>query len=193
LGASRKKILALFGLVALIVLAGLVALIASSTPPAVTPASTAVTSISSSSGAILASAVSSDPSGFTQESSMPDAHVGGALSGSWAELGQPDGTVANLTVVVYASTNASQAYIGRLVASVKGLPGYTDVSYDLVTFQRYGTCYAYGEDVDSIGVVNGVCTVGNVFLQVHLVSGDSLSTLETYMTSLMGALYQSAL
>ena len=187
---SRKRNIALLAVIAIIFLAALVALTVTNAPPAAR--STTTTSISSSSDAILASAVQSDPSGFTLESSMPEAHVSGALSGSWAEIGQSDGSVANLTVAVYPSTNASQAYFGRLVTSVKGLPGYTDVTAYLVTFQQYGTCYGYGEDVDSIGVVNGVCTVGNVFLQVHLVSGVAFSTSETYLTSLMGALYQNS-
>jgi hypothetical protein len=175
--------------VVLLVFAGFVAFVVVSTPPVTTP--TTNTSISAGPDIIISSVVQTNPSGFVLESSKPELQVGGTQAG-WAVLGQPDGTVANLTVVVYDSDNASQAYLGRLVANVKGLTGYTDVTSDLATFQQYGRCYGYGEDVDGIGVANGVCTKGNVFLQVHLVSAVPFSTLETYLTSLMGALYQNA-
>lgn len=194
--SAMKRNLVLVVVIAILAVAGFVSFTVINTPTVqkpsiVTSSSSSSTSISSSSDAILAPAAQSDPSGFTPESSIPDAHVGGALSASWAELGQSDGSVANLTVVVYPSANASQAYFGRLVANVRGLPGYTDVTQYLASYQRYGECYGYGEDVDSIGVVNGFCTEGNVFLQVHLVSGVAFSTLEAYLTSLMGALYST--
>jgi hypothetical protein len=104
---------------------------------------------------------------------------------------QADGSSANITALVFASPNDSLAYFTRLVSSLRGLPGYTDVSSALSTYQQYGGCYGYGEDVDGIAVVNGVCTKGNVFLQAHLVSSKSFGDLESDLTSLMGALYGS--
>jgi hypothetical protein len=92
---------------------------------------------------------------------------------------------------MYPSANASQAYFDRLVSGASGLPGYTDITSVLTSFEHYGKCYGYGEDVDNIAVANGVCTVGNVFLQIHLVSSISFLALEGDLTSLMGALYQS--
>jgi hypothetical protein len=174
--------------VAILALAGVVALVPTTTAP---PGATTTGSISVSSGAdtIVASAVQTSPAGFTLESSKQPS----SASSDWAVLQQEsDGSEANITVVVYPSTNASQAYYDGLVAGLKGLVGYTDVTSSLTSYQQYGACYGYGEDVDNIAVVNGVCTKGNVFLQVHLVSSIAFSSLESDLTSIMGALYQSA-
>lgn len=170
------------------VIAGVVALVVTSKPAATTTTTTMSTSISTGADAILASAVQTNPSGFVLESSKPTA----SSSSDWATLQSHDGSGANVTVLVYSSTNASQAYFDKLVAGVRGLIGYTNITSDLASFQQYGKCYGYGEDVEGIAVANGVCTKGNVFLQVHLSSSISLPALEEDLTSLMGALYQSA-
>jgi len=140
-----------------------------------------------SAGGIVTAAAGQSPSGYTLESSEASAQS----SGDWAVLGQADGSTANITALVFASPNDSRAYFGRLVSSLKGLPGYADATSALSAYNKYGGCYGYGEDVDGIAVVNGVCTKGNVFLQVHLVSTKSLEELEADMTSLMGALCDS--
>ena len=175
--------------VAILIIAGLAALAATTAPSSST--STTSTYISTGADAIVASAAQTSPSGFTLESSKAAAS-GSTRSGDWALLGNSDGSVANVTAVVYPTVNASQAHFDSFVAGVKGLPGYTDISSDVASFQQYGKCYGYGEDVDGIAVANGVCTKGNVFLQVHLVSGIAFSDLEGDLTSIMGALYQSA-
>lgn len=136
---------------------------------------------------VVSAVASQGTSGYSLES----AKANGSASADWAVLGSADGSVANLTALVFASSNDSQAYFARLVSSLEGLPGYTEVSSALSAYQQYGRCYGYGEDVDGIAVVNGVCTEGNVFLQVHLVSNKSFGDLEADMTSLMGALYGS--
>ena len=102
-----------------------------------------------------------------------------------------DGSFANMTVRVFSSTNASQAYYGTFVASVKGLPGYTDISSELNSFQQYGRCYAYEEGVENFTVVNGICSKGNVILKIHLASTVSLQQLEADMVTLMRSLYDS--
>jgi len=184
-GLGRRTI---FSLVAgLLIIAVIVGLIVTASPSATT--TTAVSSIYVSSGAdiILTTAVRSNPAGFSLEYSKSAA----STSSDWAILQQSDGSEANVTVISYSSSNASQDYFDRLVSGVSGLSGYSEITSDLSSFQQYGKCYGYGEDVDSIAVANGVCTVGNVFLQVHLVSGISFSDLEGDLTSLMGALYQS--
>ena len=148
------------------------------------------TSYSVGPNAVLTSAVQHNKAGYVLESygsTMTD----GAQGGDWAVLGNTDGSEANMTVIVFSSVDAAQAYYGTYVAGVKGLPGYTDVSSDLNSFQQYGKCYAYGEDVDSIAVVNGICSKGNVILQTHLVSGVSFEQLGADMVSLMGSLYNS--
>jgi hypothetical protein len=174
--------------VAVLVIAGVVVFVSMTAPPSGTTTMSTSTSISSGADAIVASAAQSNPAGFVLESSKQPA----SRSSDWAILQQSDGSEANVTVMIYSSTNASQAYFDRLVAGVKGLPGYTDVTSDLASFQQYGKCYGYGEDIDNIAVINGVCTKGNAFLQVHLVSGIAFSDLEADLTSIMGALYQSA-
>jgi len=172
--------------VAVLIIAGVVALVATSRPSATTTATS--TSISAGADAVLASAVQTNPSGFVHESSKPTA----SGSSDWALLQSADGSGANVTVLVYPSTNASRAYFDRFVTGVRGLTGYTNITSDLVSFRLYGKCYGYGEDVEGIAVANGVCTKGNAFLQVHLVSSISFSALEGDLTSIMGALYQSA-
>jgi hypothetical protein len=177
--------------VAVLIIMGIVALVVTGAPSiTTTTASTSAKSTFISLGAdvVLASAVQTNASGFTLEYSKSAA----SASSDWAILQQSDGSSANVTVVLYPSINASDVYFNRLVSSVRGLPGYTDITSGLTSFEPYGMCYGYGEDVDSIAVANGVCTVGNVFLQIHLVSGISLVVLEGDLTSLMGALYQSA-
>lgn len=142
--------------------------------------------------AIVFAAVQQNPSGYSLESSKgnPTSNAG-TRSGDWAVLGEADGSVANLTVVVFSSTNASQSYFSRVIAELKGLPGYTDITSAISTYEQYGKCYGYGEDADGIAVINGVCVKGNVLLQVHLVSSKAFGDLEADLTSLMGTLYQS--
>jgi hypothetical protein len=171
---------------AVLVIAGVVAFISMTAPPSGTTATS--TSISSGADDIVASAAQSNPAGFVLESSKQST----SRSSDWAILQQSDGSEANVTVIIYSSTNASQGYFDRLVIEVKGLPGYTDITSDLASFQQYGKCYGYGEDIDNMAVINGVCTKGNALLQVHLVSGIAFSDLEADLTSIMGALYQSA-
>ncbi len=184
---DRRLILGI--VVVVLVLVGIAALVAANEPVAVnTSTTTARISIYSPADVIVASAVQTSPAGFVNETSKQ----GLSSSSDWAVLQAPDGSEANLTATVYSSANVSQSYFDRLVAGVKGLPGYSDISSNLASFEQYGTCYGYGEDVDGIAVVNGVCTKGNAFLQVHLVSSVSLSDLEADLTVLMSALYQSA-
>jgi hypothetical protein len=190
-GAARVKIDRRIWLgiavVVVLVVAVAAALVSTTTPPQGT--TTGSISVYSGANTIIASALQTDPAGFTLESSRQEP----SSTSDWAFLQQKsDGSEANVTVTVYPSTNASQAYFDRLVAGLRGLPGYTDVTPALATFQQYGACYGYGEDVDGIAVINGVCTKGNVFLQVHLVSSIAFSDLEGDLTSIMGALYQSA-
>jgi hypothetical protein len=191
-GATRARIgkQVWLGIAVIVLIAvGVVALIPTSNPSNSPQSTTRSTTVSSGADTILAIAVQSGAAGFTLESSKQPP----SASDDWATLQQvSDGSEANVTVRLYPSTNASQSYFDRFVAGQKGLSGYTDVSSALTSFQQYGACYAVGEDVDSIAVINGVCTKGNVFLQVHLVSGIAFSDLEGDLTSIMGALYQSA-
>ena len=187
-GTKRTRLLLLGLVLAVLAIAGVVWFTASTAAPTGAMTSEGTTSISKAAGAIIASAAQSDPAGFVIQGSGQTAQGGS----DWATLQHADGSEANVTVIIYPSTDASQSYYQKFVAGVSGLPGYTDVTSDLSSFQQYGRCYGYGEDVDGIAVVNGVCTKGNAFLQVHLVSGISFSDLEGDLTALMGALYQGA-
>lgn len=188
--SGRRGTVALLAVVVIIVLAGatVYGFVASSSPVTVSTTSTYYTI---GPDVIVSGAVQQNPSGYSLESRGNPASNGGTRSGDWAVLGNADGSLANLTVIVFSSTNASQSYFSRVVAELKGLPGYTDITSALSAYQQYGRCYGYGEDVDNIAVINGVCTKGNVLLQVHLVSSKAFGDLEADLTSLMGTLYQS--
>jgi hypothetical protein len=183
---DRRVVLGI--VVAILVIAAVVWFVAMSAPSTGRTASASNTSISSGADAIVASAAQSNPAGFVLQSSRQPS----SRTSDWAVLEHPDGSEANVTVVVYSSAGASQRYFDSFVAGVRSLPGYTNVTSDLASFQQYGKCYGYGEDVDTIAVINGVCTKGNVFLQVHLVSSVQFSDLEGDLTGIMGALYQNA-
>ena len=182
-GRGRLAVLAVVVIVAVLAVAAYSTL---NNGPSATPTN-ARTQFSIGADAVVSTAAGQEPAGYTLESSKGNPQA----SADWAVLGQADGSLANITALVFTSANDSQAYYGRLVPGLKGLPGYTDASSALSSYQQYGSCYGYGEDVDSIAVVNGVCTKGNVFLQVHLVSSKPFDQLEGDMTSMMGALYTS--
>ena len=177
---------------ALLIIAAVVALVVTSKPSAATTTTATSTSITAGANATIASAVQTNPSGFALESSRPAGPGNSTQSSDWAILQQSDGSGANVTVIVFPSTNASQAYFDGLVAGVTGLPGYSDITSNLASFQQYGKCHGYGEDLEGIAIADGICTKGNVFLSVHLASSISFSDLEGDLTSLMGALYQGA-
>jgi len=140
---------------------------------------------------VVSGAVQQHPAGYVLQSSKKFGNRESTQLEDWAELGDSSGSLANLTVTVFRSTNASQTFYQDLVTSVRELPGYQDVSSSMASYQQYGGCYAYGEDVDSIAVINGICLKGNVILTVHLVSGVDFTTLESDATSLMGSLYNA--
>jgi len=114
----------------------------------------------------------------------------GEESGAYAVLSQSQ-SLANITALVFDTTNSSQSYYDLFVSNVQGLAGFTDISSVLSGYQQYGSCYAYGEDVDGIAVANGVCRDGNVFLEAHLSSTEAITQAESDLSSLMGAMYQS--
>jgi hypothetical protein len=188
-GALRERRKALLAAVVLvIILAAAAASLRSQQGAPTTATSTGTTTISGGAYAIVTSAAQSEPAGFVLESSQQT----GSGASAWATMQQADGSGANVTVIIYPSAAAASAYYGRVVAGVEGLPGYTAISSALSSFQGYGACYGYGEQADNISVANGVCTKGNAFLQVHLESGIAFSSLEADLTTVMGALYESA-
>jgi hypothetical protein len=148
---------------------------------------------SASPSAIISAAVNQNQAGYVLESEKAGVVDGGVEGGDWALLGNSqDGSSANLTVLEFSSTNASQEYYRDYVTSVEGLSNYTDSSSALSSFQQYGGCYAYGEDVEGIAVLNGICADGNLALRIHMASAASYQQLEGEMASLMASLYDAA-
>jgi len=188
-GIDRRVVVVII-VVAVLITSGVVVLVVTNTPTSLT--TEANTSISVGANSIIASAVQTNSAGFRLEFSKPTSPGSNVQMSDWAILDQSDGSSANVTVTEYSSAVTSQAYFNKFTASVKGLPGYVDISSDLTSFQQYGKCYGYGEDLEGIAVVNGVCTKGNVFIQVHLNSSITFPDLEEDLTSIMGALYQGA-
>jgi hypothetical protein len=183
---SRRRGLAIVAVLLLLIVAGAAAY-AYSNESAAGTTSTTITRFSIGADSVISASASQDSSGYALESTKANA----SASADWAVLGASDGSVANVTALAFASSNDSEAYFSRLVSNLKGLPGYIDVSSALSSYRQFGGCYAYGEDVDGIAVANGICTKGNVFLQVHLVSSKPFSDLESDMSSLMGVLFDN--
>jgi sialic acid synthase SpsE len=100
-------------------------------------------------------------------------------------------SAANLTVVVFNQVSSAQSYFARFRSNVQGLPGYSNLSSVVNGYQQYGACYGYGEDVDGIAVVVGICTKGNVFLEVHITSSNDFSSTQGDLANLMGAAYSN--
>jgi len=189
---KRKRVISITVVVAVVLVVGISAIAVMSSGKRPTAPVTS-TYISIGADQVVATATQANPAGFVLEFSEQTGAGNNLQLSDWAVLQQADGSEANVTALVFQTSNASQIYFERLVAGVKSLPGYTDISSDLTSFQQYGKCYGYGEAVEGVSVVNGVCTKGNVFLQVHLNSGTSFSNLEADLESIMSALYQGAI
>jgi len=179
--------------VVLVAILAIYALESNTAPRGPTYTQTTSTVYEVAASSVIQSAVQQNPSGYATTST-------GALKSTYpGEQGAEDAILngdqgqaaANMTVMVFDSANSSQSYYGVFTSNVKGLAGYTDITSILASYEQYGSCYAYGEDVDGIAVANGVCTDGNVFLQAHLSSSESFAQLEDDLSSLMGSMYQS--
>jgi hypothetical protein len=97
-----------------------------------------------------------------------------------------------MTILVFDTPASAQTYMKSVVANAKGLSGYTDISSMLAPYQRYGSCYGFGQDnpFGAGAVATGICTRGNVYIQVHLATASTLSSLESDLSALVGAAYQ---
>ncbi len=177
--------------VVLVALLAVYALSEAGSSPGPTYTQTASTSYDVSASSVIMAAVQQNPAGYdtTSTGQLRTAYPG-EQSAADAILSSSQ-SAANMTVAVFGSVNSSQSYYGVFSSNVKGLSGYTDITSVLSSYERYGVCYAYGEDVDGIAVTNGICTVGNVVLLAHLSSSESFAQLEDDLSSLMGAMYQS--
>lgn len=143
---------------------------------------------------VIASAGTSTPAlGYDQGSlKQLTPHETGVESAGYALFSNQGGAIANITVLVFNSTTSAQRYIDSVISNSKGLSGYTDVTSMLTSYQHYGTCYGYAEtDPEGAGAIaTGLCTKGNIYVQVHIATTSSLSSVEGDMASLVGAAYQ---
>jgi hypothetical protein len=163
-------------------------------PPAATSSSstTTATSYAVDAASVISSAASRAPAGYAEGSSQQlSPREPGLESAGYAVLSSQAGSLANLTVLVFDGPDSAQTYGDSVVANAKGLVGYTEVTPVLSSYPHYGLCYGYGEDdPDGNGsVATGVCTRGNVYIQVHLVSHSPLATASREMAGLVGAAY----
>ncbi|MDA4112524.1 MAG: hypothetical protein OK474_00560 [Thaumarchaeota archaeon] len=190
-GYRRKSNIVWAVAVALVALLAIYAFGGFGSSPGPTYDQTTSTTYSISATAVIQAAVQQGPAGYTATTlrAVNSSHPG-AQSAAYAILNESQ-SLANMTVIVFGTTNSSQSYYDLFASHVVGLPGYTNITPVLNGYEQYGKCYGYGEDVDGIAVANGICTDGNVFLQAHLSSTAPFSQLEADLSSLMGSMYQS--
>lgn len=164
-----------------------------SPPASSTVQTTASTSYDTPASSVISSAASYAPAGYTQGSSRPlFPNETGVVSAGYAVYTDQSGAEANMTIIVFASPASSQTYIESVVSNAKGLSGYSDATSALTGYQHYGVCYGYAESDPEGGgsVANGVCTKGNVYIQVHLATTASLASAEGDMAGFVGAAYK---
>lgn len=115
----------------------------------------------------------------------------GLLTAEYTTYTNQAGSFANMTVIVFSSSQSAQTYGTSVIDNAKALSGYTDVTSSLAPYQQYGVCYGYAEaDPEGLEyVANGVCTKDNVYIFVHIASNISLPIAEGDMTGFVGAAY----
>jgi hypothetical protein len=164
-------------------------------PPASSTAQTsATTSYDTLASSVIASAANYTPAGYVQGSSKQlSANESGLVSSGDALFSNQGGALVNMTILVFSSPASAQTYITSVISNAKGLSGYSDATSALKGYQQYGVCYGYAQSDPEGGeyVANGVCTKGNVYIQVHLAASSSLPSAEGDMAGFVGAAYQS--
>jgi hypothetical protein len=162
-------------------------------PSSNTVETTASTSYDTLASSVISSAANYAPAGYTQGSSRQlSPSETGLVSGGYALYSDQGGALANVTILVFGSPASAQAYVASVISNAKGLSGYSDATSTLTGFQHYGVCYGYAEGDPEGGeyVANGVCTKGNVYIQVHLAATSSLASAESDMAGFVGAAYK---
>ncbi len=159
-----------------------------------TSTTTTTTSYNVIASSVIASAANYAPAaGYTQGTSRQlNPSESGLESAGYALFTNSGGASANMTILVFNSTASAQRYIDSVIRNAEELSGYTNANSTLSSYQHYGTCYGYAEsDPDGSGsVATGVCTNGNVYVQVHLATTSSLPSAEGDVSTLVGAAYQ---
>jgi hypothetical protein len=162
-------------------------------PASSTTQTTEATSYNTLASSVISSAANYVPAGYLQGSSKQlNANESGLVSGGYVLYSNPGGALTNMTILVFSSPASAQTYIASVISNAKGLSGYSDATSTLAGYQHYGVCYGYAES-DPEGseyVANGVCTKGNVYIQVHLAASSSLPSAEGDMAGFVGAAYE---
>lgn len=141
---------------------------------------------------VISAAAAHAPSGYSPGPSKqlnPD--ESGLVSGGYSLFSTQSGALANMTVLVFSSQASAERYIDSVISNAESLSGYSNATATLAPYQHYGVCYGYAEaDPEGGGsVANGVCTKGNVYIQIFLASGGSLTSAESDMSAFVGSAY----
>jgi len=144
--------------------------------------------------AVISAAASNPPAGYFPGSTKElSPNESGLETAAYSLFSNQGGADVNMTVIVFDSQASAQRYTDSVISNVKGLPGYSNDNSTLSSYQRYGTCYAYGEpDPDGSGsIATGVCNKANVYISVHIATTESLPAAEGDVASFVGAAYEA--
>jgi hypothetical protein len=161
-------------------------------PASSTVETTASTSYDTLASSVIASAATYLPAGYVQGASRElSANESGLVSAGYVVYTNQGGALANMTILVFSSPASADTYVASVISNAKALSGYTDATSTLTGYQHFGVCYGYAESDPEGGlyVANGVCTKGNVYIQVHVAASSSLSSAEGDMAGFVGAAY----
>jgi hypothetical protein len=141
---------------------------------------------------VVSSAAAHIPSGYQQGSSKQlSANESGLVSAVYALYSNQGGALVNMTILVFGSPSTAQRYITSVISNAAA-SGFTNATSTLAGYEHYGTCYGYAQADPEGGeyVANGVCTKGNVYIQVHVAATSSLPSAEGDMAGFVGAAYE---
>jgi hypothetical protein len=152
------------------------------------------TSYDITAASLVGTVASHPPDAYVETSSKQlNPNESGLASGGYGFFSTQAGDLANVTILVFDGQQAAQNYTDSVIGNTKHLSGYTDVTGVLTNYDHYGACYGVGEtDPEGNGAIaQGICSKGNVYIWVHVVSSASLPVAEGEMADLVGAAYQS--
>lgn len=192
LSPRAKTYLAATGVVFIVLVALLVYGLGTFGSPPTSTSSQTTASYDVLASSVISSAAAHIPSGYLQGSSKQlNANESGLVSGGYALYSNQGGSLVNMTILVFGSPSTAQSYITRVISNAAA-SGFTNATSTLTGYERYGVCYGYAQADPAGGeyVANGVCTKGNVYIQVHVAETTSLPSAEGDMAGFVGAAYQ---